>query len=432
MQSDKILGKIIALTKEIHLKQPSSKESFVRKFLYQKNNLPSLGGAIGLEWWITKKGLDILEDIGRMVNFSEPSLMAIDNESFCGFIEGVLEKNSLNEEFFCNNTIFLRRCSTLFEGRAVNDPHQFASLIWDEICNSLRDSMVSWFIIYPLHRIKTKSVNLGFSGLTLLNSNDSNMWNAISGRYPDARYWSPATGKRTDRPDDSCFCGYPPLAWLICEIFGKDTEARILAGRHMRTFLSIMFSCLQPHYVNLLTKSMAQEISYSMQFPNDGQKAGCGQICAFIGNLLPPLITDLEISDMILQEIQEWYKKYTSALEQKKQRCTAASLFINYGIVSEEVERFLHFFIALDALFGERGKVEKSILQGVEQLFPKERTWIERGKRLFELRCALVHGEAFSIKDWRGFSKYRRIFSSDPLKDVSDMAMKGLRLYFNN
>jgi hypothetical protein len=101
---------------------------------------------------------------------------------------------------------------------------------------------------------------------------------------------------------------------------------------------------------------------------------------------------------------------------------------LNYGIVSGELERFIHFFISLDALFGVRHNVEKTITRALLDLYKTEPFWEYRSSRLFDLRSTLVHGGCTSVEDWGGFEGYRKHTKSESGKDVTHAAMKALRL----
>ncbi len=430
MDERKVHDKIIALTKEISFKPPLFEDGFVRKFIYQASKSLPLSGSICLEWWLTEKGMNILDDISRMSSLLEPLFGTLDNETFGNMIENVLQDNALNEEVFHKDTVFFRKARNLFEARSIRDPQRFASLIWERTKSSMLNSMVSWLVIYPLHRIISKSFDLDSLGVTVLESNDINKWRTFIEKYPDASCWNITFAKRIDRLNEPCCYGQPPSTWLTCEVFGKDDDARASAGRQMMIFLSVLFAYMHSTSKNLLQKSMAKQVDYSMQFPNDGQKAGYGQKFAFIGNLLPPLLNDFEISEKTISDVKTWYTKYSLATEEKIKRMSAAAIFMNYGMVSDEVEKFIHFFICLDALFGSRNAVEKGILHGIQQIFPKDKKWIERSHRLYDLRCALIHGQTHSIKNWQGFSDYVRIFRSEPAEDITNIAMTALRLYF--
>lgn len=429
MKYDKILGKVLALTKQIYIKKPENVTCLQRSFLAGRKEQFPLMGSIGLEWWLAKDGISLLEDLANMAMSSYPELRGGDTSSFCKTIEDTLRENALNSEIFDGDTIFLRKANTLFDARSVPGVNEFALTLWNKIHQSLIRSMVHWIILYPLYRVKVQTTALDADGITLLSSEDRGTWESICEKYSNGKVWDLSSGRRKDGLD-SFFKKAPPT-WLLCEVYGTDTGARTLAGGRMRTFISVLFSHLHDRFPNLLTKSMAEEMSYSLQFPKNGSLITYGQVFASIGRLFPPLSIDIDISQEDLLEVKKWYVLRSSAPAPNMQRVTTASHFINYAIVANHLERFIHFFIALDALFGERDRVEETIIDGIKRSFPDDLRWVDRARRLFDLRSELVHGGSSRIEDWKGLDHYRRYFKSHPLTDVGIAAMKTLRNYFD-
>jgi len=427
MKLDHILGKILALTKQIHLSEQP--EGYIRKFFAGKSTLVPPIGQFGFRWWITKSGLTLCKEIANMAISFDSQLQGGDLESFSGLIERAFEENVVDKHLFSvDHIFFIRQTKTLFDGRAILNEKDFSLELWNKIKQTLERSMNNWLIIYPLQRVTVQSTKLEYDRISLLASDDVDTWRSISEQYPEATFWEPSSGKRVDTRDNFNF-GKPPT-WLLCEVAGTAAGARRLARRYIRTFIAVLFSHLHDKIPNLLTKSMAKEISYSIQFPIDSRRAGCGQEIGHIGSLLPPLITDINVSSEGISEINNWYKLRSLALKSLVQRAIAASHFIHYGIMADDLERFLHFFIALDALFGECDKVEKAIISGIERVFPKDLTWVQRVENLFDLRSEIVHGGVSLIDDWEGLDHYQRYFQSHPLKDVETAAMTAFRKYF--
>jgi hypothetical protein len=427
----KITKKVLHLTKQVYLQEPPDNARFVSKFFAGKRPFSFLESSFGLEWWLTRRGLDCYEDIANMAISYDPQLRGGDSESFCKIIEKSLQQNANNRKIFNVNKLFFRQVSNLLEARAVDNIEEFVSRLWSEIHENLVKSMTDWLILYPLHRVKSQSFVLGFDGVSLLSSSDVDRWQELSGHYSDAKYWNPLSGtwaEGIDRDSLKDFLLVP--TWLVCEVSGTALGSRKVAARQMRTFLAVLFSNLENQIPHLLYKSGADQVSYSIQFPKDATQVDYGSMCANIGNLLPPLLVDnIDIQPETLSEVQEWYVKRASSPDPVKKRATTASHFIHYGIIHDDLERFLHFFFALDALFGERGKVEQSIIDGVKQTFPMNISWEERIKKLFDLRSELVHGGASEISDWEELDSYRRHFKSQPLEDVKTAAMTALRTY---
>ena len=105
-----------------------------------------------------------------------------------------------------------------------------------------------------------------------------------------------------------------------------------------------------------------------------------------------------------------------------------AHSFIQYAFVSDELEKFIHFFIAIDALFGKKGDVRNTIIAGICNIF-HDIDWRRRIDKLYKLRSELVHGGITDISEWKELQKYRRSFKTEPLNDVAYAAMKALSGY---
>lgn len=78
---------------------------------------------------------------------------------------------------------------------------------------------------------------------------------------------------------------------------------------------------------------------------------------------------------------------------------------------------FLHNAIALDALFGKKEAVKKSILEGVETFAGKIDRVRPRGELLYEMRNRLLHGESKSIESCPEYLRYHETFEIDPAYD---------------
>jgi hypothetical protein len=142
---------------------------------------------------------------------------------------------------------------------------------------------------------------------------------------------------------------------------------------------------------------------------------------------LPSSWTEIDITENHLKEIINWYERRDYLTKDKKNRFNIASQFIQYGIIADELERFIHFFISLDSIFGERHSVERLISEGISKTFPKDKLWEYKIKRLFDLRSELVHGGCSSILDWENLDAYKKHCKSSPLNDVITASMTAFR-----
>lgn len=288
-----------------------------------------------------------------------------------------------------------------------------------ELSANLKD----WVIFYPLPRIKTKSLKFNYDGLSLMDSEDERFWKNIVGRYPALEGWDPVKGKEV-QSNNSVFSQYKPETWLICEINGSENISREKAGNLMRKFIGTLLSHLYNKEPGITSHSYQSEISYSMQVSSN---INSSFNYSHIGVILHPLLIDIEITNELLNKVSNWYKNQYKSDDFN--RASKGAQFVQYGITRKtEVDKFLHYFISLDALFGSDGKVEESIIEGVSDTdteFNKEKI-----KRIYKLRSDLVHGGSSYINDWKGIIDYQNHFNSYPLKDVQDIAMKSLVNYF--
>ncbi len=67
-----------------------------------------------------------------------------------------------------------------------------------------------------------------------------------------------------------------------------------------------------------------------------------------------------------MDEIEDWYCKRSTATKEKQDRVLAAAAFLHHASIADDIEQFLHLFIVVDALFGERFKVREKIIEGTK------------------------------------------------------------------
>lgn len=430
MKLDDILGKIIALTKNIYFQKSDCEYACKDQFIVDNGRpfYPLCG--LKLTWWYPKSAIKCCKDIAAMAISFDSALKFGDKRSFCSTIMQFLKDNALNGEFFNDTLIRQKKVKTLFETRVLNDVNEFASRLWQLINKTLLGSVVDWLVLYPLHRIHANSFNLEYDGISFLDTNDTETWRIFCDKYPTAKYWNPKVGKCVDEKQNNFFRKIPPT-WLVCETKGTELGARMSAGRLMRKFIGILFSYIYQHNQTVLYKSMAQSSEFSIQFPSELSCVPSEQITAGIGILLHSLPNEVNLTSQVLVDVSTWYQVCSSAQTDKVHRAEIGAQFIQYGMVADGIERFIHFFIALDALFGKRHKVEGSIKQGIQKVFKNNQKWENRIDKIYDLRNELIHGGTNSIDDWKHLESYQRSFGTEPLSDLISAAMTSLRNYFS-
>lgn len=419
---EKILGKIVALTKEIKLQEPKNEEAYISKF-FPGNSL--LGG-IGLRWWCTRKAFSICQDIASMSISCYPEYQPVDKEAFTELVMNTFQDNALNEQLFYGDAIFLSKAKRLFDVRAKDNVKEFSEAVWQEVKVAFDYSVCNWMVLYPLRRINSESFSLNHDGITLVQSKDETTCQYFLKKYKVPKYLNPFAPN--EKKEQNGKREITISTWLVCETKGTDLGARTKSMRLMRKFLGVLFSILRAQIEGVLQKSMADPESWSIQFGLNSEEKPQNPTQAPIGVLLPPLIQDIEVPSEILSKVLHWYERSLSD-NYSLHRATKASHFINYAMIASDLEQFIHFFIALDALFGVRGKVEETIIKGVSENLPNG-SWNDRIKKLFDLRSELLHGGSSYIEEWRGFDQYQTHFKSHPARDVEFAAMTCLRNYF--
>jgi hypothetical protein len=427
----RVQGKLIALVKEIYLNKPSGdKNALKTSFFEGKKSI--LLGTWALEWWITKRGMELRRELAEMIVSYDCRFSPDDEDSVYRVINSTLQQNALNSEIFnSNKVLFPFQAETLFEARAMENVKDFFACLWSLICTELENSVNHWLVVYPLHKVSSSSFDLGFDEIQVLNSDDYEKWQKLTQRYSGLNSLDLAQGSINGSQGFSPRLG-KISCWIICCVSGTEVGTRKEAERRLRTFLALLFSYLEDKQIqnsltSLLSKSRASPWQDSIQFSEP--PASRSIIRSSIGILLPPLLCDANVLPEDISNVRNVYIQKNKCSDLVVRRMTTASHFLHYAIVHDDLERFLHFFFALDAMFGERGKVEQKIVEGIEKVFLGDETWKQRTEWLFELRSELVHGGVSQIRDWKKFDKYKSHFKSNPLDDVKIAAMTALKSY---
>lgn len=433
MRVDNILGKLMAITRGIHLMAPSS---------YERMDAFNSGGgtSMGLRqvtWWVTHKAIVETRELAGMIRkidreYAEASVAAIQLE-----IDRVLRANLDDSDLFDLRRV-TRGASTLFDAIAADDKRGIARKLWDKILSAVKDLQPRWLVLYPLRGVVADSVDVGFDGLSVMAPTDVDKWQGYSSHYPRTTRFYPAEGSPERFSAPTVWGMTLPTAdenrrftWLICEAKGTESGViRIVADR-MRTLLALLFAQWHPSCADFFViKSVLGEHRCSLQFAPAGNRKQDAITPGTIGRLMPSLPLDFVISTADVVQIRRWYAAYSSADESLQRRAITACQFIHHAIMADGFERFVHYYIALDAMFGERYKVEENVKGALLQMFPNDPLWSYRADHLFDLRNELIHGGTSSLDKWKGLEAYMRHVKTSPLEDVGRAAMTALRNYF--
>jgi hypothetical protein len=372
-----------------------------------------------------------------MIRELEPEFAHVSSAAIQLEIDRVLRATFLDGTLFDLRKISAGK-SSLFDA-AVGNAKEFASELLEKILVAIRELQPTWLILYPLRGVVSQSYELGFDGLSVMAPTDANTWQGYASRYPRTTSFNPAEGspERFSAPtvwgiESPTARTNRPFTWLICEVKGTKSGVTRIAANRMRMFLALLFARWHPTSADFfIIKSDLGEHRCSLQFAPTGNRDQDAISCGTIGRLMPSLPIDFRISEQSIVHIKRWYSAYQSADEEKQRRANTASHYVHHAIMADGFERFIHYYISLDALFGERYKVEENIKSALLRMFPNDPKWVYRADRLFDLRNALIHGGTSSIDGWKDLTGYMRHVKSSPLEDVGLAAMTAIRTYLD-
>ncbi len=373
MKLDNIFGKLIAITRGIYLMAPAS---------YSRIDVFTPPRCRQAQWWFSNSAISETRQLAEMipqlhVDYATANVPAIHLE-----IDRVLKGNFLNRDLFDLHKINTSKFS-LFDA-AVGHAKEFASKLWDKILAAVNELQPTWLILYPLRGVISQSHDIGFDGLSIMAPEDVHKWQSYASRFPRTTSFNPAEGSperfsaptvwgielptaRTDRS----------FTWLICEVKGTQSGVTRIAADRMQTFLALLFARWHPSSSDFFVfKSDLGEHRCSIQFAPAGTRDEDSISCGSIGRLMPSFPVDFSISEQSIIHIRRWLSAYGSADEEKQRRAITASHYIHHAIMADGFERFIYYYISLDAMFGERYKVEESIKNALLRMFPNDPNWV--------------------------------------------------------
>lgn len=395
MVDKKIRSQLIPLMKEIKLLEPTDNKGLKSQFFAGKEpHFAGLGG-IRFYWWHTKKTFDLAKTIARFAISKYINLKNGEVSEFASIIIGIFPKICLNSRLFNIDDLFNRRKENLFETRAIQNIDEFVSCLWEILYEELRISITMWCFIIPVPKVQSQSFKLCHDGLSVVKKSDTNEWLELANEYPSLKLLDTKTGIFDGKPSPFSNLNYD--MYLVCHCEGTSEGARFNASLKLKRFLSVMFAALQAsHEKGFLIKSGASPYKVCMQFAHRNSESSVGIICAELGAILPYYISNYILDQDIIFSIKTWYERYSQSDDKIRNKAKKAAHFINHGMNSNGIESFLNYFISLDALFGERGDVERLILKGVKTSTSSD-DWEQIAEWLFDLRSELVHGGSRNV-----------------------------------
>jgi len=281
-----------------------------------------------------------------------------------------------------------------------------------------------------LQSIASESRDITSASISVLRTNDAAGWERLSKRFRNVGLLNQTNG-RVDAGNSPVIAGTrQPLSWLSYEVTGTSAGAIAEAFRGGRAFLSVFLSYVGKNRPGKLMKTLWETSESCVGY---GRAPGGLERWSVTspGALAPPFGDPVVLDGSAWEFASDWYAKYLSSGNEARGRATTAGQFVHRAVMSRvPYDEFIFYFIALDAMFGERGRVESSISSSICQVFPTDLSWERRFAMLFDLRSQLLHGGNHDIALWPELANYRRKFRSTPLADISHAALSAYSQFF--
>lgn len=416
----KIIGQIIALTKNILLNSPDGTQNGMEQFFVGKRDPFRFSGGMGISWWYTQLTFKTLENLSFLINGEIEEFSGCDHKTIQSVIRDTLHEICVDRNIFNGDLVCFSGKDTLFECRTETDANKYGAYILDAILENVRNSISLGCVIYTAPRITGKSFSIGSEKIHVIHKNDTTKWDELIELGYYFGEWNPLTGNFIDG-HNSAFSGKDYNYVFVNETEGTNQGNKFSASLKFRKLFSVISALIEYKY---RFKVMARPYSMCMQIPH-AKSRDKSFTQNEIGELYPYYGNDIEIKIENIAKIKQWYREEQELTDEQRNRIEKCAHFINKGMNSSDIESYVHYFVALDALYGKIGSVSKSIEQGVSFL-PDSSQWNEKISWLFDLRNELVHGGSRYLEEWPKYMRYYRHFSEEPARDIEKLAFHAL------
>lgn len=414
-----LLSQIIRLTKSILLRSTGQEIRPSAQFIAGRHQPFGFPRGIGLSWWYSKDTFNAIEAVARLIIDSWTEFKDCDSESVESIIPNTLQEICIDSTLFDGDAVCFALRDTLFECRRTSVP-ALAEKIQEEIISKLRASISRLCTVHVIPSFQVDSFVIESESIRLIDKSDNVAWQALVDKGYEFSGWTPLRpqvspdGDRTfaPRPDFECL--------FVAEERGTQKGSKFSSILRFRKLAGIIHAVACGHLGRPLHKATASAFQFCAQFPHKSSsearivRSDCDPV-------MPYFVSDIRLPPLCISAIHEWYATTHRCDSHHRNRIEKAANFLNRGLNSDDIEAYINYFITLDALFGQQGSVETSILEGVKDL-NLDPPFVEKARWLFDLRNEIVHGGSRYISEWPKYVRYIQHFGSKPTTDVQRLA----------
>ncbi|MNI04597.1 hypothetical protein D3C73_575230 [compost metagenome] len=347
---NKLLAQIARLTSSITLKPDQVGKLPAYQFIAGRGAPFSIFSGPGLAWWKTKDSTRAMEALIGMLISSSPEFIDCDTESVNKIIHETLQQICLDSPLFNGDDVVFATKENLFECKGAVTVQEFCEIILAEIKKNLRNIIGERCTIHPLPRFKGPSLSLPSERLHLIACDDPTAWDMILEKQYNLDGWSPNSPfTKSSGFGFNSIENYNYI--LFAEEHGTQKGAKFSSSIKFRMMTAVIFAFASEAYPYRYHKSIAQPFTTCLQFPHRNFK-NTNIHSSDCGALSPFFTSDIELSVDLLNNVELWYTSLNACPKEYKQRILKSAHFLNRGMNADDIESYINYFVALDALFG--------------------------------------------------------------------------------
>jgi hypothetical protein len=419
---DKLIGQVIAMTKNIWLSKPESEDSHSWQFLPGWKLGKPLHG-MHVTWWCTRASDIAIENLSYLIIADVEGFSSLDYTTAIDSIRKTLREVSGNRSLFNANVHGFGFGGSVFKCMVGSDVKGWAREILSIILKNLEDGFMKWCTVYAAPRFYGDCFDIPEDGLKVIKAKEES-WEATVGDKYETLSWEAKTGNFPMAIHKSTgFSGRDYNYLFIVFDEGTQKGSLLTAEIKLRRFFAIFCSFIEEFRGHNLLRSGADSYRAYIQFPETGMEVG--PHFGIVDYLVPYYAEDVEVAGEAISAIKSWYQALELLDVDNRSKVEKCAHFINRAMNAGDIEAYINNFIALDALFGKRGSVESSIIKGIASI-GIENNMNEKIHWLFDLRNELVHGGSRRVTEWPYYHKYYKHFRTRPESDIKKISRLAL------
>lgn len=414
-----LLGQIIRLVKSIHLHPHAAAQRPSAQFIAGKHPTCGFPTGIGLNWWYSADTFFARESVASLLIQHSPEFRDCDLKTVSDVVMRTLQETCVDPSAFNADEVAFAQRPTLFDCISVPVP-QCADSILGEMARNLRAAIGRCCTVYAVPRLISESFCLRDVGIHVIARKDADAWQGLIDEGFILDGWKPTDPRLSFRQDRTFSPNGDFESVLVADCHGTKKGTRFSSVLKFRVLLAVTLAVAEKVRTHAFFKAAASPLKFCVQFPHESNpdRTLIRNDCA---PLVPYYAGDIPLGQDEITEIRDWYAKCAQCGPDTRNRIEKAAHFLNLGMNADGTEAYINYFVTLDALLGQRGSVEASILAGLSAL-GLGASQIEKARWLFELRSEIVHGGSRYVEEWSKYARYVRHFHTNPMRDVQTLA----------